>query len=151
MMTVYIGADHRGFKLKEFLKPKLKDIGYQVVDKGNTKYEPEDDFVDYVTKVTQEVKKEGRGVLICGSGVGVDIAANKINKIRAGLLFDPKQARLAREDDNINVAVLAADFIDEDKALDIIEVFLAAVYSPNERHIRRLEKIGLLEEKQCQT
>lgn len=149
MMTVYLGADHRGFKLKEGLKLELEKLGYHVVDEGNIKYDPEDDFVDYAAKVTEGVKRGGMGVLMCGSGVGVDIAANKINKIRAGLLFDPKQARLAREDDNINVAVLAADFVDLKLAIDIAEVFLAAVFMPTEKHLRRIEKIRLLEEKQC--
>jgi ribose 5-phosphate isomerase B len=147
MMTVYIGADHRGFKLKESLKKKLSEAGYEVVDTGNSKYEPDDDFVDFIPKLKDGVLKGGKGILICGSGVGVDIAANKNKGIRAGLLFDPKQARLAREDDNINVAVLAADFIDIKEAWEIVEIFLAAIFMPLERHIRRLEKIKLLENK----
>lgn len=146
-MTVYIGADHRGFKLKESLKQKLEKTGYQVEDAGNKVYDTDDDFVDFVDKVSRGVNKGGKGILICGTGVGMDMAANKYRGVRAGLVFDAKQARQAREDDNINIAILAADFINEESAWEIIEVFLAAVFMPTEKHVRRLEKIKLIETK----
>jgi len=145
MRTVYIGADHRGYKLKESLKVKLEKEGWVVEDVGNNKYDPDDDFVDFSAMLAKKVKIGGVGIMICGSGVGAVIATNKFDGIRAGLLFEPRQARKAREDDNANVAVLAADFVDDDGAWEIVQTFLATIYMPTERFERRLRKIEALE------
>lgn len=146
---LYLGADHRGFKLKESLKKffESKKISYQ--DLGNEILDPEDDFVDYAKKVAKEVArdKNSLGIVICGSGIGVNIAANKIKGIRSGLAITPEMARQGREHDDINVLVLAADYTDFPKAQKIIEEFLSTSFSSQEKYRRRLNKIKTLEDR----
>lgn len=143
MTTVYIGADHRGFKLKEIIKENMRSLGYQITDLGGQKYDEEDDYTDIGIKVAEKVAFDnGLGVLICGSGVGICIAANKVNGVRAALCTSEKQARLAREDDNANILCLSSDLVDEDTNLNILNTFLETVFSSEERHIRRIRKIN---------
>jgi len=131
-MLIYIGADHRGFQLKESLKKYLKDSGYEAVDVGNDKYVATDDYPDFAA-------------LVGGSGVGVDIAANKFKNVRSALAFNAEQAAMSRSDDNANVLSLAADYLSEDDAKKILSVWLATPFSGEERHRRRLRKIEDLE------
>src|SRR3989344_1851366 len=143
-MTIYLGADHRGFELKEKLKEWLKDHGYAVEDLGAHKLEPEDDYPDYAIAVAHKVAEapdENRGILLCGSGVGMDIAANRVNGIRAALSFNAAVAKQSREHEDANVLVLAADWLAPDDAGEILKTFLETPFSGEERHVRRIGKM----------
>lgn len=147
-MLIFIGADHRGFKLKESIKKYLKDKGYEIVDLGNAVYDENDDYPDIAALVAQSVApdpSERRGILICGSGVGVDIVANKIRGIRSALAINSDQIYASRNDDDTNVLSLAADFIDEENAQKIALTWLKTPFSSEEKYVRRLEKISKIE------
>lgn len=145
---IYIGADHGGFSLKEHLKKHLLERGYLVEDKGNTKIEPLDDYVDFVKKVAESVQINSdidKGIVICRNGVGVSIAANKFKNIRCGLGFNAKMVKFARYHDNINVLSLPADYISESEADDMVKIFLTTDFSRDAKYQRRLNKISALE------
>lgn len=147
-MIIYIGADHRGFALKESLKGYLVDGGYDVVDVGNDVFEEGDDYPDFAAAVADGVSDnpfEDRGIAICGSGVGVDIVMNKFIDIRSALAGSVDQIHAARNDDDVNVLSLAADFIDEDTAKEIATEFIETPYDGAEQHQRRINKITELE------
>jgi ribose 5-phosphate isomerase B len=146
-MTIYLGADHRGFALKEKLKQMLAGEGYDIVDCGAAALVPDDDYPDYARAVAEMVGKglgdgNDRGILICGSGFGMDIAANKFRAVRAVLPMSPDHAYQARHDDDANVLALAADFTDEAMAEKIVKTFLSTPFAKEERYRRRLEKIA---------
>lgn len=150
---LYIGADHRGFKLKELLKSYLQELGIQFEDVGAFVYDLNDDYPDFALAVVKKVAKnppvggeENRGILICGTGVGVDVVANKIKGMRSALCFDAAQARASRNDDNANVLSLASDFTTEEKAKEIVKMWLETPYAKLERYERRLIKIKNIEE-----
>ena len=150
-MLIYIGADHRGFELKESLKNFLEKKGYEVIDVGNAKFDENDDYPDFAKLVGDAVSKDPmarRGVLICGSGVGVDIVANKFKRVRSSLVFNPDQAFLARNDDDANVLSLPGVFLNEEEAEKILGTWLATGFSGQESHRRRIEKIGGIENSQ---
>ena len=147
-MTIYLGADHRGFNLKERLKRELVNNAYDVVDCGAPKLVPDDDYPDYASAVAAKVSAApdmGRGIVICGSGFGVDIVANKFNGVRAGLAISSDHAYQGRHDDGLNVLALAADFVDEATAINIVKVFLTTPFAKEERYARRLQKIERIE------
>lgn len=147
-MIIYIGADHRGFNLKEKLKQFLVNKGYTVIDKGNSYYDEADDYPDFAALVAQEVASDPdnrRGILICGSGIGMAIVANKFSQIRAASIFNSDQAFSSRSDVNTNVLSLAADFLEEEEAKKILSVWLQTPFSGEERHKRRIRKISELE------
>ncbi len=153
-MKLYIGADHRGYNLKEeiknFLDQQKKDLGLEVVDVGNTRLDPDDDYPDFAARVAEGVARNSdkdRGILICGSGVGVDVVANKFKDIRSALIVFPDQAFSARNHDNVNVLSLPANFITSDIALKVVEMFLKTPFSDVERHQRRIDKIETIESK----
>ena len=147
LMKIYLGSDHRGFHLKEELKPWLIQQGHEVVDVGASSLVPDDDYVEYAKRVADSVSTEelqhrdGRGVLLCASGVGVDIVANRFKNIRCGLGISPEQIREAREDDDINVLALAADYIDIETAKETVKAFLETEFSRKERYVRRLKQL----------
>jgi len=143
-MTIYIGADHRGFNLKERLKTVLEDGGYDVVDLGARTCDKDDDFPDFARMVAEKVSaapETDRGILICGSGFGMDIAANKYKNIRAALPMSVDHAVMARHDDDANILAVAADFTDEKTAERIVKAFLATPFGNEERYARRIGKI----------
>ena len=145
---IYIGADHRGYNLNEVLKVYLQELNYAWEDLGNKELNPDDDYPDFALAVAKKVAEspdENRGILICGSGVGVDIVANKIRNIRSALCFDAKQAQMSRNDDNANVLSLSADFISESLAKEIVKIWLETPFSGLEHHVRRIEKIKTIE------
>lgn len=147
-MTIYLGADHRGFKLKENLKQALKDEAYDVVDCGAQALAPDDDYPDYAAPVAKQVGASpaaARGIVICGSGFGVDIVANKFPGIRAALAFTADHAYQGRHDDDVNVLALAADFVDAATAANIVKIFLTTPFAKEERYTRRLNKIDQIE------
>lgn len=143
-MTIYLGADHRGFALKERLKAVLKGEGYEVADMGDSSPKPDDDYPDYAIAVAKKVAAapdDSRGIVICGSGFGVDIVANKVNGIRAGLAMSPDHIYEGRHDDDLNVLALGADFIDEATAQKIVKTFLTTPFAKKERYANRIREI----------
>ncbi len=146
---IYLGADHRGFELKNRLKTRLEDEGFKVSDLGNDHLDPDDDYVDFAHKVAEAVVQapENKGIVLCGSGVGVDIVANKVDGIRSALVQDEKLAISARNDDNANVLALPADLLDEEQSYGIVKAFLTTDFSGEARHERRLEKLEEIEGK----
>ena len=147
-MRIVIGSDHRGFDLKSGLVAYLSELAYHVTDLGAATLAPEDDYVAYAAAVAREVSRDFagvRGILICGSGVGVSIVANKFENIRAALALTPDQASAARNDDDANILALAADYTDLDAARRIVSVFLQTPFSREERHLRRIDAIRSLE------
>lgn len=147
-MQIVIGADHAGFPLKEELLPFLRQSGHTVLDVGTFSTEPVD-YPDYAEAVALAVRdgRAERGILICGSGVGASVAANKIPGIRAGLCHDVYSAHQGVEDDNMDVLALGARVIGSMLAQDLVSAYLKARFSGAERHRRRLEKVRLLEVK----
>ena len=143
-MTIFLGADHKGFQLKEQLKLWLAENGQTVVDCGNTVLDPHDDYPDFAFAVAHEIPKDAthRGIVICGSGAGVSIAVNKIDGIRASLGVTPEQIHDARSDDDINILALASDYLTVDQAKKIVQIFLSTPFDPQERFIRRIGKIS---------
>ena len=146
-MKVYIGTDHRGFALKEKMKIWLTDWKYEFSDLGAYELDPKDDYPLYAEKVGVLVGKEeeARGVLLCGSGVGVDVVANKLDGVRAAVGKNPDQVRAGRKDDNMNILVIAADYTKEDEARQMLKVFLETKFAKEKRFVRRLAEIEKLE------
>lgn len=146
-MKVFLGADHRGFKLKEKLKVWLQAEGHLVTDLGNTQYEKTDDFPDFALAAAQKVQTnpDSRGIVICGSGVGVNIAANKVKGIRASTGINADEVRHARQHDNLNVLAISADYSSLEQAQEMIEVFLNTPFKSEARFQRRLDKISTYE------
>ena len=141
---IYIGADHRGYDLKEKIKLYLKDQGIEHEDLGNFKYEEEDDFPDFANLVVEKIIEDperNRGILICGTGVGMDMAANRNKNIRSVLAATPEIAIASKKADNTNILSLGADFVGEKKAEEIVKAWLGAQFAREERHQRRLDKI----------
>ena len=139
---IYIAADHRGFRLKEEIKKWLETGLYEFRDLGSSEYNRDDDYPQFAIKLGETVIREnGRGILICGSGAGASIAANKVAGIRAGLCTSVKQAVAARTDDNINLLCLSADWVSQEDNEKITESFLNTLFSSEQRHIRRINQI----------
>jgi ribose 5-phosphate isomerase B len=149
-MIIYIGADHRGFELKEHLKKFLKDKGYQVTDLGASAYQEEDDYPDYAEAVARKVStnyENSRGVLVCGSGVGVDVVANKFRNVRSVLAATSDQAFDSRNDDDANILSLGANYLKPEEAEKVVLTWITTPFAREERFKRRLEKIRKLEQK----
>ena len=147
-MRVAVGADHAGFSLKQDLVEYLEGLKYDVLDLGTDSADPVDypDYAEAVGRAVVEGDAE-RGLLVCGSGVGASVAANKIAGIRAGLCHDAYSAHQGVEHDDMNVLVLGARVIGPALARELVRGFLAANFSGAERHRRRLEKVAKLEKK----
>jgi len=141
MRQLYVGADHGGFKLKDKIISELRENDWLITDLSG-KYDPEDDYPDIAFKLTEKVVSENAlGILICRSGAGMCAAANKVKGARASMAVNTRQARKSREDDNINVLCLSADYIDDEENIEITKEFLEAIFMADERFIRRLNKI----------
>jgi ribose 5-phosphate isomerase B len=147
MKKIIIGADHRGFVLKENLKKTLSKE-FKVIDIGTDSTEPVD-YPDIAEAVSNQIISgiSSKGILICGSGVGASVAANKFKGIRAAICHDVFSAHQGVEDDAMNVLCLGGGVVGESLALEIIHSFLRAEFKPEERFIRRLEKVKKIEEK----
>jgi RpiB/LacA/LacB family sugar-phosphate isomerase len=145
---VAIGADHAGFELKQFVKAHLGELGYELVDLGTDSTEPVDypDFAEAVGRTVVQGNAQ-RGILICGSGVGASVAANKIRGVRAGLCHDHYSAHQGVEHDDMNVLVMGGRVIGESVALELVDAFLRAEFTREDRHQRRLEKVKAIEER----
>ncbi|NCN87653.1 MAG: RpiB/LacA/LacB family sugar-phosphate isomerase [Candidatus Pacebacteria bacterium] len=146
-MKIFLGADHRGFYLKEDIKELLLKKGLEVVDVGNHEYDQSDDYPDFARNLADQVVEDvsSRGIVFCGSGAGVSITANKIGGARACIGLSREQVESARGDDDLNILVIAADYVNRDWVEEMIEVFLGTEFKGEERHLRRLEKIKQLE------
>jgi RpiB/LacA/LacB family sugar-phosphate isomerase len=149
-MRVAIAADHAGYELKENMTRMLTSDGYAMTDLGTRSTDPVDypDFASLVGDAVLSGRAE-RGILICGSGVGVCVAANKIPGIRAGLCHDSYSAHQGVEHDDMNILVLGSRVIGQELAAELARTFLKARFTGEERHIRRLEKVKELEREYC--
>src|SRR3954453_14523843 len=147
-MRISIGADHAGFEMKQMLIEFLKKLGHTVHDVGTFQPGLADDYPDYATLVAQDIRsgEAERGILVCGSGVGVSVAANKFKGIRAGLCHDHYSAHQGVEHDDMNVLVMGSRIIGQMLAQDVTEAFLSARFSVKDRHVRRLNKVKGIEE-----
>jgi ribose 5-phosphate isomerase B len=145
-MIIAIGADHGGFLLKEVLVDYLKQLGHEVHDLGAYSAEPSD-YPDFARAVSEDIlrKNAERGILICGSGVGAGVAANKFPGIRAATCHDSFSAHQGVEDDNINILCLGARVIGHELAKELVRIWISATFSGAERHRRRLSKIEQIE------
>lgn len=147
-MEIVIGADHRGFALKESLKTWLQEQGHTVLDVGAATLDTNDDYPQFAIAAAEQVAAQPdgrRGIVICGSGTGVAAAAGKVHGIRAALIHDPTLAVAARNDDDINVLALGADFVTAEHARAVVEQFINTPFANEERYARRLEHIAAYE------
>lgn len=145
-MKIALGADHAGFALKERIKAHIQELHHDVADLG-THSTAAVDYPDFAEAVGMSVRegKADRGILVCGSGVGASIAANKVPGIRAGLCHDAYSAHQGVEHDDMNVLVLGGRIVGEALALELVQAFLAVRFTAEERHQRRLGKVLDLE------
>jgi len=145
MKVVYVGADHRGFNLKNKIILDLREKGWMVTDLSKN-FDPDDDYPDISIELAQKVVREkALGILVCGSGAGVTISANKVDGVRAALAMNIKQARKIKEDDDVNILCLTTDFVSDDDNLEITIEFLDSIFMTEERFIRRINKIKAYE------
>ena len=149
-MKLVIGSDHAGFALKVSIGDLLRSLGHEVLDVGAFNENPSDypDFAEAVGRAVVDKKAE-RGVLICGSGVGASVAANKIPGVRAGMCHDTYSAHQGVEHDDINILVLGSRVVGVMLAQDLVKAFLGAKFTNEERHVRRLAKVKAIEAKYC--
>jgi RpiB/LacA/LacB family sugar-phosphate isomerase len=145
-MKIALGADHAGFELKECVKAHLLELKHDVLDLGTRDTKPVDypDFAEAVGLAVRDGKAE-RGILVCGSGVGASVAANKIPGVRAGLCHDHYSAHQGVEHDDMNVLVMGGRIIGESVALELARAFLDSNFTSEKRHQRRLEKVKAIE------
>ena len=139
---IYIGADHAGFALKQKLVDELKKLGYEPVDVGPKSLDPADDFPDFAKPVAKAVSngEVQRGVLTCGTGLGMSYTANRYPKVRAAVAWSPEVAEMSRKHNDANVLVLPARFVSEEEGLAILHKWLETNFEGG-RHQRRVEKI----------
>ena len=148
-MIIAIGADHAGYELKQDVADYLRGLGHTVLDLGADNANTRDDYPDYSEAVGLAVldRRCDRGIVICGSGVGASVAANKLPGIRAGLCHDTYSAHQGVEHDEMNLLVLGARVIGTEMAHELVRAFIGAEFSGEERHRRRLAKVKALEDR----
>jgi ribose 5-phosphate isomerase B len=146
-MRLGIATDHGGFSLKEDLLARLRAAGHEIADYGAHELNTGDDYPDFVTPLARDVAagKVERGIAVCGSGVGASVCANKIPGVRAALITEHFSARQGVEDDHMNIICMGGRITGPFAAWDILEAFLAAEFSQEPRHLRRLGKVAALE------
>ena len=146
-MELAIGADHAGFELKEQLVPWLRSLGHEVVDLGAHEMDPDDDYPDFAAAVAEVVQsgRFERGIVVCGSGVGASITANKVPGVRACLCHDTYTAHQGVEHDQMNVVCLGGRVIGIELSKEILAAFLSANFIPEPRFQRRLDKLIAVE------
>ena len=152
-MKIVIGSDHAGFELKNELKALVESLGHDVHDVGALEYDAKDDYPDFAEKLCLELiaGRADRGILLCGSGVGASIAANKFPGIRAANCEDYYSAHQGVEHDMMNVLVMGGRIIGGAVASDMVRAYLSAEFSGDERHLRRLNKVKAIEERYMST
>lgn len=151
-MKIYIGSDHRGFELKEKITRWLFEWGYPFEDIGALILDTGDDYTKYASEVASLVSRSSfakatadKGILLCGSGVGVEVVANKFDGVRAAIGKSAAQVKAGRNDDDMNVLVIAADFTKKEEAKEMLKSFLETDFAGKERYKRRLEDIKKIE------
>lgn len=148
-MKVVIGADHRGFNLKEQIKSEVSIVGEPIdwIDVGAYAIDQSDDYTDYAEAAITKMNDDSIefGILICGSGVGISVAANKFDGIRCGLGINVAQVAAAREDDDMNVLAIASDYTAPEESLAMVLAFLTTTFAEEARYRRRLEEIEIIE------
>ncbi|MFL2756551.1 MAG: ribose 5-phosphate isomerase B [Dehalococcoidia bacterium] len=142
-MKIILAADHNGFELKQIISEILKNEGHTVIDAGPHSFDPLDDYPDYAKIMAESVSlgKSDRGIMICGSGVGASVAANKVKGVRAAMCHDLYSAHQGVEHDDLNVLCLGSRIIGSEVARELVMTFVNAKYTHEERHQRRLEKV----------
>lgn len=147
-MKIYIGADHNGFDMKAKMTEELVRAGYEVIDEGDRKLEPDDDFPQFAERVVRTIlaseDPDARGILICGSGQGMCMAANRFKGIRASLVWDVPEAHASRNDDDSNVLCLPARYMQLDEAVKIAEAWLSTPFAGAARFKRRIHELDQL-------
>lgn len=146
-MRIYLGADHRGFELKEQIKQWLIDNEYEVEDTGDFVFDPEDDYVDFALKVAESVEgnsEDDKGILLCGSGHGVEMVANRFPHVRAILGFNDEVSVQGREHEDANILVLASDWVSIEEAVERVSMFLTAEKRDDARYVRRRARMANL-------
>jgi ribose 5-phosphate isomerase B len=148
-MKVAVACDHAGFPLKDAVLAAVRDEGHEIIDLGTDSTVPVD-YPDYAEKLGRAIQRgeAERGILLCGSGVGASVAANKLRGVRAGLCHDTYSAHQCVEHDDVNVLALGGRVIGPELAIEIVRTFLRARFSGEERHVRRLNKILAIEQKE---
>lgn len=146
-MTIFLGADHAGFDIKTALQLHLHRINQPVVDCGAVSLDEDDDYPKYAYTVASKIlgaSDDDLGVLVCGSGQGMSMAANRVNGVRAALAWSPDSARSARADDNANVLVLPSRFITVDEAIEMLTIFINTEFKADPKYQRRLDELEQL-------
>lgn len=147
-MKIFLGSDHNGLELKSSLKEFLELSGHEVVDEGNTKLDPEDDFPVFAAKTVNSMlgseEADPKGILICGSGQGMSMAANRFKGIRSALCWNGAEAHASRNDDNSNILCLSSRSTSAAEAKEIVSVWLATPFAAAPRFIRRLKELDQL-------
>lgn len=146
-MKIAIACDHGGYPLKRPLISLMKGLGHEVLDLGAHELNPKDDYPDFARYVGQAIQhsQADRGVLLCGSGVGASVAANKQRGVRAAVCHDTYSAAQGVEHDDMNVLCLGARIVGEALAVELVKAFVGARFSGEQRHARRLEKVNAIE------
>ena len=144
---IFIGADHAGFELKEHVKKYLQELGIKVEDKGANKFDPQDDYPDFIIPVAKKVAEDqanNRGIIFGASGQGEAIAANKIKGVRAAVYYggNIEIVKLSRTHNNANILSLGARFLTKREAIEAVKIWLKTGFSNEQRHIRRIKKIN---------
>lgn len=150
-MKIAVAADHAGYGLKQIVIEDLRAAGHEVADLGTHAPDPADDYPDFAELICEAVRRGAaeRAIVICGSGVGVSVAANKFPGIRAGLCHDHYSAHQGVEHDDMNVLCLGARIVGQEPAREIVQTFVSARFSGEERHARRMEKVRRIEAQFC--
>ena len=150
-MRMALGADHNGYALKQAIAGQLKSLGHDVVDVGAHEIDSGDDYPDFAEALARAVAsgEVDRGIMVCGSGVGASVAANKVRGVRAAVCHDIYSAHQGVEHDDMNVLCLGARIIGEEVARELVQAFVSAGFTGEERHRRRLEKVLAMEAEQA--
>lgn len=144
-MRIYLGADHRGFELKEQLKQWLVDNEYEIEDVGDFVFNPDDDYIDFALKVAESIEgssDDSRGILICGSGHGVEMVANRFPHVKAILGYNDEVTVQGREHEDANILVLASDWVNTEEAIERVRMFLTAEKRADARYERRRNRMA---------
>ena len=146
-MRVAFAADHGGTELRDVLLRRLADTGHELIDLGGDGSDPTDDYPDFALRLAQAIRdgRADRGILVCGSGIGASVAANKVRGIRAAIAHDTYSAHQGVEHDDLNVLCLGGRVIGVEPAVECARAFLAASFSGAERHLRRVGKVLAIE------
>ena len=146
-MKVYLASDHAGFELKNKVKDYLSSQNYEVEDMGDFTPDPSDDYPEFIGKAAEKVSEDpsSRAIVFGKSGSGEEIVANKFKNIRAILGFSKENVVLARQHNDANILSLGSEFVDGEKAIELVKIFLETPFSNEDRHKRRIEEIRRLE------